>query len=85
MKVPDEVEAALLEAFRSKDLGGLNTSMVDVEARGCVMRVLGRRGLGAFRFAFVWPVITVEVHPGTPDARKFVYDIRDTCAEESSR
>jgi hypothetical protein len=41
------------------------------------MRVLGRRGLGPFRLAIVWPVVTVEVLPGMPDSRKFTLDIRE--------
>jgi hypothetical protein len=77
MRVPDEVEAALKESFRRSDLGNANLSTVDSEANACVMRVLARRGLGPYKYAFVWPVLTVEVVPDTPDARRFVYDIRE--------
>lgn len=77
MKVPDEVEAELLASFKKADIGSANLSTIDPEANACVMRVLARRGLGPYRYALVWPVLTVEVVPGTPDARKFVFDIRE--------
>lgn len=59
-----------------------NLSTIDSEANACVMRVLARRGLGPYRYAFVWPIVSVEVMPGTEDARKFVYDVRDLVAEK---
>ncbi len=82
MKVPDEVEGALREQFRRSDIGGANLSTVDSEANACVMRVLARRGLGPYKYAFVWPVLTVEVLPDTADARKFVFDVRELTKEE---
>ncbi len=77
MTVPDEVETALREAFSKEDLGNANLSTVDPAAHACIRRVLSRRGLGAYSYAFVWPVVTVEVRPETPEARKFVFDIRE--------
>lgn len=77
MTVPDEVEEELRAEMRHKDIGSHNLSTVDPEASACCMRVLGRRGLGPFRLAIVWPFVTVDVLTGTPDARKFTLDIRD--------
>ncbi len=77
MRVPDEVEEELRAAFSAKKLGEANLSLVDSEAHACVRRVLSRRGLGSYTYNFVWPVLTVEVQNGTPDARKFVFDIRE--------
>ncbi len=77
MEVPDEVGEELRAAMKSKDIGSHNLSTVDAEAGACCMRVLGRRGLGPFRLAIVWPVVTVEVLPGMPGARKFTLDIRE--------
>lgn len=77
MKVPDEVEGELEASFKRSDVGSANLSTIDSEANACVMRVLARRGLGPYRYAFVWPVLTVEVFPGTEDARKFVFDVRN--------
>lgn len=77
MVISDEVEAALKEAFAKEDLGSANLSVIDSMAHTCIRRVLSRRGIGAYAYTFVWPVLTVEVQNGTPDARKFVFDIRE--------
>lgn len=77
MDVPDEVGVALKDEFRKADIGGANLSTVDSAAHACIRRVLGRRGLGGYRYAFVWPVVTVDVLPDTPSARKFVFDVRE--------
>ena len=82
MRVPDEVEQALEESFKKSDIGSANLSTVDSEANACVMRVLARRGLGPYKYAFVWPVLTVEVLPDTADARKFVFDVRNLVKEQ---
>jgi len=80
MVVPDEVGAQIKKAFAKEDLGSANLSVIDSMAHTCIRRVLSRRGIGAYAYAFVWPVITVEVQNGTPDARKFVFDIRELTA-----
>jgi hypothetical protein len=77
MNVPDEVETELKSAFSRADLGSSNLSTVDLAAHACIRRVLSRRGLGAYSYAFVWPVVTVDVLPGTPGARRFVFDVRE--------
>lgn len=76
-RVPDEVEEALREEFKKADIGGANLSTVDPAAHACIRRVLGRRGLGGYEYKFVWPVVTVEVLPNTPSARKFVFDVQE--------
>lgn len=76
MKVPDDLETELKASFSRADLGSANLSVIDPMAHTCIRRVLSRRGIGAYAYAFVWPVVTVEVQNGTPDARKFVFDIR---------
>ena len=77
MDVPEDVEEALRGEFSKADLGGANLSIVDSTAHACIRRVLGRRGLGGYKYAYVWPVVTVDVLPDTPDARKFVFDVRE--------
>lgn len=77
MKVPDEVEGELKRSFAGEKLGEANLSVIDSMAHTCVRRVLSRRGLGSYAYAFVWPIITVEVQNATPDSRKFVFDIRE--------
>jgi hypothetical protein len=80
--IPDEVGEELRAAMKAKDIGSHNLSTVDSEARACCMRVLGRRGLGPFKLAIVWPVVTVDVLTGTPDARKFTLDIRELVKDD---
>lgn len=77
MIVPDDVEEALRSEFLKADIGGANLSVVDPTAHACIRRVLGRRGLGGYKYAYVWPVVTVDVLPDTPDAKKFVFDVRE--------
>ncbi len=77
MKVPDDVETELRASFSRAGLGSANLSTIDPAAHACVRRILSRRGLGAYSYAFVWPIVTVEVLPGTPDARKFIFDVRE--------
>jgi hypothetical protein len=77
VRVPDEVEGELRAAFAREGLDSHNLSLVDSTAHRCVRRVLSRRGLGSYAYNFVWPVLTVEVQNGTPDARKFVFDVRE--------
>lgn len=76
-RVADEVESELKASFIKEDLGGSNLSVIDSQAHACIRRVLGRRGLGGYRYAFVWPVVTVTVLPDTPDERKFVFDVQE--------
>ncbi len=80
-RVPDEVESALRLELKKADVGGANLSTVNSTAHACIRRVLGRRGLGGYDYKYVWPVLTVEVLPGTPDARKFVFDVNELIAE----
>lgn len=77
MRVPDEVGEELKVSFSREKLAEANLSVIDSAAHACICRVLSRRGLGQYVYAFVWPVITVEVRTGTPDERKFVFDIRE--------
>lgn len=76
-RVTDEVWDELKSSFIKENLGGSNLSVIDSQAHACIRRVLGRRGLGGYRYAFVWPVITVTVLPDTLDQRKFVFDVQD--------
>ncbi len=77
MRVPDEVGSELREAFSREDFASANLSTIDSAAHTHIRRVLSRRGLGAYSYTFVWPVITVAVQEGTPDARRFVFDVRE--------
>lgn len=81
MIIPEEVESELKDSFKKSDIGSANLSTVNSEANACVMRVLARRGLGPYKYVFVWPVLTVEVFPGTQEARKFVFDVRNLVRE----
>jgi hypothetical protein len=80
-RVADEVGTALKRELATADVGGANLSTVDQTAHGCIRRVLGRRGLGGYEYKYVWPVLTVEVLPNTPDARKFVFDVRELVSQ----
>jgi len=77
MDVPDEVESELRASFSREDLGNANLSTLDSAAHVCIRRVLSRRGLGAYVYAFVWPVVTVEVRD-----RKFVFDVRELVRDQ---
>ncbi len=82
MPVPDEVEAELRASFKKADLGGQNLSVVDSAAHACIRRVISRKGIAGYNYAYVWPVVSVTLLPGSSDERKFTFDVRELTKDE---